>query len=240
MCCARSPDAPPLGLMASLLGPGIASAEGSPERYADMSVLSEAERRRIASCVARRQREYAATRVLARQAFRRLGHEPVALLNHEDGSPRWPEGVVGSVTHTRGLCAVAVSRCESVLSLGIDAESDAPLKDATLRHVVTESELSMLGAHAEGWGRCVGSLAKLVFSAKESVYKAQYPLTRAYLGFQEVEVEFDWGAGTFFARVRRPLRHAGSALPNPLVGCFAAGPQLWGTAVTLSADGAWR
>ena len=45
---------------------------------------------------------------------------------------------------------------------------------------------------------------KLLFSAKEAVYKAWYPLARRWLGFQSADVVFDPDGGTFTARLLVP------------------------------------
>ena len=61
------------------------------------------------------------------------------------------------------------------------------------------------GAEIEEWDRASGELAldpaKLAFCAKESVYKADYPLTKRFLDFHDVEVAFDFERETFIARI---------------------------------------
>jgi len=101
----------------------------------------------------------------------------------------WPDGIVGSMTHTDGLCAAAAAPAQDARSIGIDAESVAPLPDGVLPLVAHSSELTHLGVLAGGqqhfpWDR-------LLFSAKESVYKAWYPVMRCWLGFEDVRLRFD-------------------------------------------------
>ena len=135
--------------------------------------------------VARRVSEYSAGRQCAHLALRELGVEPQPLLAQSDRRPRWPEGCAGSITHCRGFAAAAVARTSVLRSLGMDAEL-AGAVDASLWPRV-------LGAAERTW---VGQLpdavqplaATLVFSAKESFYKCQYPITGHWLEFQEARV----------------------------------------------------
>lgn len=156
------------------------------------------------SCIvragAKRRREFSAGRSAARRALAQLGVEGFALLADADRVPRWPEGVVGSISHCAGCCAVAVVRRGRILSLGLDVELAEPLEDELLTRICTprERERASTLAAPEGvdWG-------KLVFSAKESAYKCYFPLARTLLGFQDMEIEFSPGASRFSARLLR-------------------------------------
>jgi 4'-phosphopantetheinyl transferase EntD len=148
----------------------------------------------------KRRREFTLGRNLARRAFAQLGIEGFALLSDADRVPRWPEGVVGSISHCAGCCAVVVTKRGSILSLGLDVERAEPLDDALLARICIPRELERARAlpPPEGvdWG-------KLVFSAKESAYKCYFPLTRTLLGFRDMEIEFSADAGSFHARLLR-------------------------------------
>lgn len=156
------------------------------------------EREHIAGAVAKRRAEFAAVRRCARRALRELGFPPVAILPGERREPLWPAGVVGSMTHCVGYCAAAVADAREITALGIDAEQHAPLPAGVLALISLESErerLAGLDARAAGvhWDR-------VLFSAKESVYKAWFPLTRSWLGFEQADVELH-PDGTFQARL---------------------------------------
>jgi 4'-phosphopantetheinyl transferase EntD len=102
--------------------------------------------------------------------------------------------VCGSISHTRQVAAVAVARVsDDTASLGLDIESDAPLRDALWHIVFTEAERRWLTSTAD---------AKVVFSAKEALYKAQYPISGEFLGFDAVDVELDHAADRFAATFR--------------------------------------
>ena len=84
--------------------------------------------------------------------------------------PQWPSSLVGSITHTRGFRAAAVAPRSVLSSVGIDTELNCPLPDGVEESVTVTGEPQMLAALARAvplthWGR-------LLFSAKEAVYKA--------------------------------------------------------------------
>jgi 4'-phosphopantetheinyl transferase EntD len=145
-----------------------------------------------------RRRDFTAARCCARRAFAGLGVPPVAVLPGPDRAPRWPEGVVGSITHCRGYAAAAVARSGEYLTVGIDAEPANPLPSGVRDMVTDAGERAHLAGLPDGvpWDT-------VLFCAKESVYKAWYPLARTWLGFQDAEVSLD-PVGTFVARLRVP------------------------------------
>jgi 4'-phosphopantetheinyl transferase EntD len=114
----------------------------------------------------------------------RLGLPEVPILRGAKRQPLWPAGVVGSITHTRGYYAAAVARADEVLTVGIDAEQHDVLPDGVLGVVTLPEEREMLAAlDGPHWDR-------ILFSAKESVYKAWFPLTEKWLGFGDARVTF--------------------------------------------------
>ena len=182
-------------MIEKILPVGVAWAEEFGDR-AD-AVLFPDEAAAVARAVDRRRREFATARSLAREAMAGLGVAPVSVPPGERGAPRWPPGVVGSITHCAGYCAATVARADQVRAIGIDAEPDAPLPDGVLGRISLPGERAMLrGLAAPGprWDL-------LLFSAKESVYKAWFPLTGRWLGFEDAELTIDPAAGTFAARI---------------------------------------
>ncbi|MET9657132.1 4'-phosphopantetheinyl transferase superfamily protein [Streptomyces sp. NPDC006510] len=159
------------------------------EAFSDLpdAVLLPAEEELTRGFVEKRHREFVTTRHCARRALGSLGIAPVPILKGERGAPLWPENTVGSLTHCTGYRAAVVAHRADVLSVGIDAEGDAPLPGdvhgsiALLTEQRRERELRLEhpGIH---WDR-------LLFSAKEAVYKAWFPLTRRWLGFEEADIE---------------------------------------------------
>ncbi|WP_067503296.1 4'-phosphopantetheinyl transferase [Actinoplanes sp. TFC3] len=158
----------------------------------------------IAKAVPKRRGEFTTVRWCARRAMQDLGIPPAPILTGERGAPIWPSGIVGSMTHCPGYRAAALARAGEVGGIGIDAEVHGPLPDGVLDLVALPSEkqhLSALGSQwpETWWGR-------LLFSAKESVYKVWFPRTKEWLGFEEAELTFapeSGVAGSFSARLLR-------------------------------------
>jgi 4'-phosphopantetheinyl transferase EntD len=155
----------------------------------------------VRRAVTRRRAEFAAVRWCARSALAQLGVPPVAILRGERGAPAWPHGVVGSMTHCDGYRAAAVARSEDVLALGIDAEPADRLPDGVLSLIASDAERAHLAALAIRdagipWDR-------LLFCAKEAVYKAWFPATGLWLGFQQAEVRIRTN-GDFTVRLLVP------------------------------------
>ena len=176
------------------------------EQELDESRLWPDEREALGEVVDGRRWDWVMGRLCARSALERLGVEPIAVLSGEHGEPLWPEGIVGSITHSLGYAAVAVSQSSQVLSIGIDAEPDEPLPNRVLQRVALDSEQEWVVA-----GRSTGTVQhmdRLLFSVKESIYKAWYPVAGRWLGFNDVRVEVDVVTNTFEAEmlVEGPLR----------------------------------
>ncbi len=152
----------------------------------------------MSRAVAKRRHEFAAGRTLARRALSDLGVAPRPILPDVRRAPIWPPEIIGSITHTRGYCGVAVARASSGLqSLGLDAEPEEEIRDEIVRRVTTGREQAAI-ARLDGVER--GIMGRLLFSAKESVYKCQYPLTRRFLEFGDVEIELDASNERFSVR----------------------------------------
>jgi enterobactin synthetase component D / holo-[acyl-carrier protein] synthase len=164
-------------------------------------VLFPEEEQIIAHAVEVRRREYATVRSCARACLERLGYPRVPILPGVGGAPRWPVGVQGSMTHCVGYAAAAVGPLSRFLAIGIDAEPDAPLPDGVLDVVATPAEYDRLagiqpGLDGPNWDR-------LLFSAKEAVYKAWFPLVGEWLDHQQAEILFDTQEQTFTALLSR-------------------------------------
>lgn len=160
----------------------------------------------VARAVEKRRREFTTGRHCARRALVRLGRPAGPLPAGERGAPRWPAGVVGSITHCEGYRGAAVAPVAVIASLGIDSEPHGELPDGVLGAISLPAERDWLARrNAESgdirWDR-------LLFCAKEAVYKAWYPLTRRWLGFADAEVsvapDADPHTGRFTARLLVP------------------------------------
>lgn len=149
-----------------------------------------------------RRREYTTVRHCARQALGGLGLAPAPLLPGVRGAPQWPDGVVGSMTHCAGYRAAATAHRSDVRTLGIDAEPHAPLPRGVLEFIALPEESSRVARLARHtpevhWDR-------LLFCAKEAVYKAWFPATHSWLGFDGASISLS-SDGTFHSRILAPL-----------------------------------
>lgn len=187
-------------MLAEILPPQAAAAEIYSDLF-DVALFPE-ERAALAQAVEARRREFTTTRACARAALAKLGVAPVPIARGPNGVPQWPPGVVGSLTHCAGYRAAAVAWAADIITIGLDAEPDQSLPEGVLGAVSSADERAHLTILASGGPG--PSWDCLLFSAKESVYKAWYPLTRRWLGFEEAEVTISPSDGSFTARLLVP------------------------------------
>ncbi|HET7591049.1 MAG TPA: 4'-phosphopantetheinyl transferase superfamily protein [Solirubrobacterales bacterium] len=184
-------------MIEAILPASVRSAESRGEE--EPPPLPAAEEALVSGAVAKRRFEFAAGRDCARRALGALGVPPAPILSGRRGEPLWPQGVVGAITHCAGYRAGAVARSSEVAALGIDAEPRAPLPAGVLETIAREEEIARLQALA---GSAPGiPWDRLLFGAKESIYKAWYPRTRLPLEFAEASVSFDAERCRFTARL---------------------------------------
>jgi 4'-phosphopantetheinyl transferase EntD len=196
---------------------GLVPTPGCAETFRDVpeSTMFSVESAAIGEAAPGRRREYATVRHCARRALRRIGAPAVPILPDADGAPRWPAGVVGSMTHCAGYRGAVVARSDKLRGVGIDAEPHAPLPDPVPELVLRAEERTQLRALAGAdsdlhWDR-------IVFCAKEAVYKAWFPVTRRWLEFDDVSTTLH-PDGTFRARLRVRDAHSEAAARNGLAG----------------------
>ena len=178
-------------MIEQLLPEAAASAE-SRTQLPELKLFPE-EERVLGAAVEKRRREFVAGRACARAALLKLGVPATPIGGGPHGEPLWPAAVVGSITHCRGYTASAVAYRHDLLALGIDAERNEALPAGVLAQIAfgTERErcASAPGVHGD----------RLLFSAKEAVYKAWFPITGRTLSFADVRIALDLEAGQFRA-----------------------------------------
>jgi 4'-phosphopantetheinyl transferase EntD len=193
------------------------------------SALPPEEEAVLGSALEQRRRDFALGRQCARAAIAALGRAAGPLLSTASRAPSWPDGLVGSITHCAHYCAAAVADADAYWNVGIDAETDAPLPPGVDAMVLDDAERAWIARAPAGpsWDR-------LVFSAKETVFKTWHPLTGAWLGFHDAAVTVDAAAGQFVAALR-----PGLPVPVPprlarLRGRFLIRAGVIATAIALS------
>jgi 4'-phosphopantetheinyl transferase EntD len=180
-----------------ILPPGRAVAA---ELFGDESIdLFPEEQAAIARAADKRRREFTSVRACARRALAQLGQPAAPLVPGERGAPQWPAGITGSMTHCDGYRGCVLARTSDLASVGLDAEPNLALPDGVQDTVALPAEQDHVAQLARD--RPAVCWDRLLFCAKESVYKAWYPLTRQWLGFEEAEITFLPDEGMFNARI---------------------------------------
>lgn len=187
-------------MIQQLFPDSIVCLEGNPNTI--QGQMYPEEKAAVDGAVAWRIREFQAGRLLARDALSQLGIKDYPLLNDGNRVPIWPKGVVGSITHTREYCAVAVSTSPSIKGLGVDAEIISRLKMDLWEKICTPNEIHDLDSLNSDDAQ---KMATLIFSAKESFYKSQYRLSHMFVGFQDAETAIDTEGRTFTITLRKNI-----------------------------------
>lgn len=187
------------GAMIDTLFPDtVVTVEASESMWSE--ALHPEEALLVRKAVTRRRREFTAGRACARQALSRLGIGGFALLAGADRAPRWPVGIVGSISHCDGFCGAAVARREDLAGIGLDAEAGGPMECSLVTTTCTPAELERV---SELPGASPAEWAKVIFSAKESTFKCYYPLARTLLELHDLEVTLLPASREFTARLVR-------------------------------------
>jgi 4'-phosphopantetheinyl transferase EntD len=177
-----------------------------------------------------RRAEFAAGRDCARRALLRLGEPPAPVLRGPAGEPAWPPGVVGSITHCAGYYAAAVGHSRAISAIGIDVEPHRALASGVVERIAGAREASWIRDRAEDATRW----DTVLFSAKESVFKAWFPLTSRWLGFDDVRVDFSDEEDAFAAHLLVPAPLVGGVRLTSFDGRFVVHEDLIFTAIVVS------
>jgi 4'-phosphopantetheinyl transferase EntD len=156
----------------------------------DEQALLQAEATPLATSALKVRRQSGAARIVARGLLRALGEPNVALPRSASGAPVWPSGIVGSIAHDDEVAVATVVRSGYLRSLGIDVEPAEALPRELVPIVATATERAR-------YPKAVLE-SRILFSAKEAVFKAFYPLSGLFLDFHDIEIDLDAG----LARVR--------------------------------------
>lgn len=164
----------------------VTDAELGLDEAAVLASLYPVEAEQIAGAVAGRRADFAWARACAREAMTRLGVPSGPIVRGGRGMPVWPPGLVGTLTHTDGLRAAALAPADRVRSVGLDVEPHEALAAGVLEAVSLPEEAAWVRAISAEMGSVHWD--KLLFTAKEATYKAWFPLTRRWLGFEDAHI----------------------------------------------------
>lgn len=129
----------------------------------------------------KRKIEFLAGRYCAKKALKSLNIDVTSIPIQKDRSPKWPKGITGSISHTKDIVIAAVSK--QLKGIGIDAETLISVEryHNISRMIISAEEETLIKENLDLY-------PTLVFSAKESLYKAVYPLCLQYFGFLEASI----------------------------------------------------
>lgn len=155
---------------------------------------AEEERSLSPTAVAKRREEFIAGRAAANRAMRELGiSAPPPVPQGRMREPLWPEGIVGSITHSHPWTIAVAARSSSVAAIGIDLESLARMKEEDIsRHICIDSEITWMRGHPEPLRALT-----MIFSSKEAVFKALSPLCERYFDFKDARLLWLSGKDAF-------------------------------------------
>lgn len=139
----------------------------------------------LSKAVAKRQTEFLAGRYCVQQLYQQSGRLLELPAYRENQCPVWPAGYLGSISHTRGIAAAVVGLSRDYRGLGLDLEYKMSIETAerVKKSILRPDEIGLL-AQSDDWIRDL----TIVFSFKESLYKALNPSLNRFIGFDEVQV----------------------------------------------------
>ena len=120
-----------------------------------------------------------AARIVAREL---LSRPQYVLPKGRSGAPIWPRGIVGSLAHDSDVAVAAVAPQREFAGIGIDIEPAEALPPELVKTIATRRERLSLDASVYG--------GRLLFVAKEAVFKAVADLDQIFLDHHDVEVDF--------------------------------------------------
>ncbi|WP_162268417.1 4'-phosphopantetheinyl transferase family protein [Bradyrhizobium manausense] len=167
------------------------------DRISSSTAFDAAEQAVVARAVSLRRDEFVTGRRLAREALARLGSGAVSLPPDQNRVPQWPDGFVGTISHSGKLCAALVGHARNLAGLGIDIEQRTNINPDIEPLICRPDEAEL--DEEDG----ATDLMLLRFVAKEAFFKAYFPATRHFLDFLDVQVSIDRGSNSFVARLMK-------------------------------------
>jgi 4'-phosphopantetheinyl transferase EntD len=179
--------------------------------------------------VPRRVREFTHGRYCARTALERLGCLSQVVPVGAGRAPVWPPGITGSLAHHRDVAVAVVARREDLSCLGVDLEAAADLDHDLVPLITTAAEIDALST-----AMSAGTAAKIIFSAKESVFKCLWPSLERYIDFMDIEIVANPSDKTFLARPENGFSESEKTLCGRLQGRYEITGDLLVTAASVS------
>lgn len=149
-------------------------------------VLTLNEKLAVSQFSGKRLKDFSTGRYCARKALANLGVGNAEILMSDDKQPIWPTGYVGSISHSSKLAGAVAAKSSHAKSIGLDIETIGKIKPEMWPLLYTETESKFLNSFT---GEELPYYTTLLFSFKEAFYKLQFPLTKTFLEFTDVEIK---------------------------------------------------
>lgn len=148
--------------------------------------------------VRKRRIEFCIGRAAAHSALSKISINNFPVLKGVHNEPLWPEGVVGSISHSGELAIAAVARKEEAAGIGMDIEMlDETISEDIVRIICTSKETDWVNRSVD---RKLERLF-MIFSAKESIFKAFFPMTNVPLNYLDTELIWHEDTGLFLGQL---------------------------------------
>jgi enterobactin synthetase component D len=144
----------------------------------------------LSHAVTKRQAEYLAGRICAQAVLKTCGFDTFQVFNGEDRAPIWPDNITASISHTKGIAVAMASKDAKVKGIGIDIEylMDKEKEIELQSYILAPDENEVFSE----WASTHFHPLTIIFSAKESLYKALYPSVKTFFGFDSASlISFD-------------------------------------------------
>lgn len=130
--------------------------------------------------------DFSSGRYCAMKALEQVAINNAIIPIGNDREPIWPVGIVGSISHCDILTGAIVAKSNDYYSLGLDIEEIGRVTTDLWDIIFTEKEQQYLSCLSDKEKR-IQSTA--IFSIKEAFYKFQFPVTKLFLDFLDVEMD---------------------------------------------------
>jgi 4'-phosphopantetheinyl transferase EntD len=156
-------------------------------KFVGVEALTNNEGALVKNAGKKRIADFSTGRFCAKMAMETIGIFNAEILTGTGREPLWPQGIVGSISHSKKLVGAVVSPANKMHAVGLDIETMGNVKREMWDLLYTAPEQKFLSALSN---EELELFTTLLFSLKESFYKFQYPITKLYLDFKDVEVHY--------------------------------------------------
>lgn len=167
----------------SILPDGVISDVCPVDNYGYL--LSRIELEQSKNYKLKRLSQFSAGRYLAKKVLSVLDIESDSISKSPSGAPEWPQGIVGSISHTDSYCLCAIANQPTVRSLGIDLERTGQLSIEDAHLFMSDNELNEIKS-----ANNPSLMLTVAFSIRESVYKCLNPIYNKWIDYTDAKVEF--------------------------------------------------